>query len=344
MKKVIFCLVSLFLLKMILSEKSYSQVGINTTGAQPHESAMLDVSSTTKGFLPPRMTVNQRDIIASPAEGLIIFNTTTKCIEMYENNTWQEVWCADCLPPVQPSQIYGPSTIYPTYPSGDFYVDNAPGVTYTWTYSGGGCTFYSYANNTVTVLFSPSASSGVLSCVAHNQCGIPSIARQKNITLPFPCVVGTQAGGGTVFAIGNGKCFVATNIDQIVYINGVSWYNGTYTTTGAINSSMGGGQINTSMIMASQGYGIYAAKMCDDLILNDYNDWWLPSISELSLMYCQKNLIGNFSTDPITSWYWSSTEINSSTAQSINFNWGYTSDDTKNLMHSVRCIRSYNSY
>ena len=84
--------------------------------------------------------------------------------------------------------------------------------------------------------------------------------------------------------------------------------------------------------------------MCSDLVLNDYNDWWLPSISELSLMYCQKNLIGNFSTDPTTSWYWSSNETNNSSAQAINFNWGYTSNDTKNLMHSVRCIRNYNSY
>src|SRR6185295_14854583 len=47
-------------------------IGISSPGA----SAILDVSSTTKGFLMPRMTTAQRDAIVSPATGLSIFNTT----------------------------------------------------------------------------------------------------------------------------------------------------------------------------------------------------------------------------------------------------------------------------
>ena len=46
-------------------------------------SAVLEASSTTQGFLPPRMTSTQRDAIASPAEGLLIYNTTNKSIEAY---------------------------------------------------------------------------------------------------------------------------------------------------------------------------------------------------------------------------------------------------------------------
>ena len=41
-------------------------VGINADGSAANASAMLDVSSTTKGFLPPRMTGAQRNAIASP--------------------------------------------------------------------------------------------------------------------------------------------------------------------------------------------------------------------------------------------------------------------------------------
>ena len=48
-------------------------VGIGTTS--PNASAQLDVSSTSKGFLPPRMTASQRQAIANPAAGLMIWCT-----------------------------------------------------------------------------------------------------------------------------------------------------------------------------------------------------------------------------------------------------------------------------
>ena len=50
-------------------------VGINADGSAANSSAILDVSSTTKGFLPPRMTYVQREAITSPAIGLMIYCT-----------------------------------------------------------------------------------------------------------------------------------------------------------------------------------------------------------------------------------------------------------------------------
>ena len=70
MKKLIF-LIFLFC-------KVYAQTGIGTT--TPHASAKLDVSATNKGFLPPRialLSINDVATIASPATGLVIFNTAT---------------------------------------------------------------------------------------------------------------------------------------------------------------------------------------------------------------------------------------------------------------------------
>jgi uncharacterized protein (TIGR02145 family) len=66
---------------------SHAQVGIGTS--TPNASAELDVSSTTKGFLPPRLTAAQRDAITSPAVGLVIFNTSTNCLNFY-NGAWFE--------------------------------------------------------------------------------------------------------------------------------------------------------------------------------------------------------------------------------------------------------------
>jgi len=74
------CMKRVFLLSIVLflTVKIYAQnagVGINTTGANPHTSAMLDVSATNKGFLVPRMTMAQRIGIVSPATSLIIYQT-----------------------------------------------------------------------------------------------------------------------------------------------------------------------------------------------------------------------------------------------------------------------------
>ncbi len=60
-------------------------------GTAPAPSAMLDVSSTTKGLLPPRMTTAQRDAIASPAAGLLVYNTTTNRLNLRTATAWQEV-------------------------------------------------------------------------------------------------------------------------------------------------------------------------------------------------------------------------------------------------------------
>jgi hypothetical protein len=54
-------------------------------------SAVLQADSTTKGFLPPRMTTAQRDLIASPAAGLMIYNTSTNLLNFYNGSVWGAV-------------------------------------------------------------------------------------------------------------------------------------------------------------------------------------------------------------------------------------------------------------
>jgi hypothetical protein len=68
---------SSFLIFMLLlfSSALFAQVGINNDGSTPDPSAMLDVKSTSKGILVPRMTAEQRDAISNPAIGLLIFCT-----------------------------------------------------------------------------------------------------------------------------------------------------------------------------------------------------------------------------------------------------------------------------
>jgi hypothetical protein len=62
-------------LVFVFAMQLQAQVAVNTDGTQPDNSAMLDVKSTNKGMLVPRMTVAQRNAISSPATGLLVFCT-----------------------------------------------------------------------------------------------------------------------------------------------------------------------------------------------------------------------------------------------------------------------------
>lgn len=70
---------------MFLMQYSMAQVGINTTTPDP--SSMLDVSSTTKGMLTPRMTTAQKNLIASPANGLLVYDIDLKGFYYYDSTT-----------------------------------------------------------------------------------------------------------------------------------------------------------------------------------------------------------------------------------------------------------------
>jgi len=62
-------------------------IGIGVSA--PDASAKLDVASTTRGFLSPRMTETQRDAISSPATGLQIYNTTVDKYEIFTGTIWK---------------------------------------------------------------------------------------------------------------------------------------------------------------------------------------------------------------------------------------------------------------
>ena len=78
----------LFLCALFFSNCVISQVSINNTGAPPDSSAMLDVTSTNRGFLPPRMSHSALLGIKSPAEGLIVYDSTFHKPLYYNGTQW----------------------------------------------------------------------------------------------------------------------------------------------------------------------------------------------------------------------------------------------------------------
>ena len=84
MKKIIAVLTIFFVTGNVLAQS----LAINTDGSSANASAMLDVKSTAKGLLPPRMDSTQRNAIAAPATGLTIYNTSINAFQCYNGTAW----------------------------------------------------------------------------------------------------------------------------------------------------------------------------------------------------------------------------------------------------------------
>ena len=118
---------------------------------------------------------------------------------------------------------------------------------------------------------------------------------------------------------------------------GIQWYNGSYVTTGAISTAIGNGNTNTNTIVSVQGGGNYAAKLCDNLVLNGYSDWYLPSKDELNKLYLNKLSIGGFDSYH----YWRSSELFFDYAWGWNFGNGSQSSGYKYYAYKVRAVRAF---
>jgi hypothetical protein len=124
-------------------------------------------------------------------------------------------------------------------------------------------------------------------------------------------------------------------------------YTNTKTTLARIRrvqaKAIGMGQINTRLIVKAYGRGRYAARYADAMVLNGYDDWFLPSKDELNVMYSVLSTayprIGSYAR----SFYWSSSEYDFNNAWTVNFKDGQQFDREKWLLpdtvNGVKALR-----
>jgi uncharacterized protein (TIGR02145 family) len=91
MKTVLLCLL---ILSLSFSSKLQAQgvvINENNPNAVLDNTAVLELQSTAKGFLPPRLTTEQMQNIQNPAAGLVIYNLTIHCLELFNGTTWMSL-------------------------------------------------------------------------------------------------------------------------------------------------------------------------------------------------------------------------------------------------------------
>lgn len=169
--------------------------------------------------------------------------------------------------------------------------------------------------------------------------------QECSIALPVESIsIGDWAFGGIVGYILSpiDSGYVADEVHGFVVCEndlspGIHWYNGSYgQQTFATETQIGSAGRNSSKILNVQGPGNYAAMLCANFSSDGYDDWYLPSIEELRILYLNSNSIPGFS-----GMYWSSSEFE------IGFNYvrvifnGQYASRIKNQLLKVRAIRYF---
>lgn len=173
-----------------------------------------------------------------------------------------------------------------------------------------------------------------------------------NGNVPLSLLYGKTYQGGLIFYlnINDGSGMVATAEDQST---GVAWGCSGQVINGADGEALGTGRQNTMDILASCTTGNLAANLCNELNLNGYSDWFLPSKDELNLMWTNladsdgdgqnggandENNLGGFTGD----FYWSSTEFSDQKVWYQFFtNNGTQNNDFKTNLNRVRAARAF---
>ncbi len=230
-------------------------VGINSDGTAPDNSAILDVKSTSKGFLPPRMTRAERVAITSPVAGLMVFNTTTNCLEFYNGTIWM-----------------------------------------------------SLCGTTASVMVGDLYEGGIVAYIFQSS---------------DPGYIAEEYHG-----------LIVTTIDQSTSAN---WGCSGTAISGADGTAIGTGIQNTIDIMTGCATLGIAARICGDLVLQGYSDWYLPSKDELNKLYLNRVAIGGFTSG----FYWSSSESGSGNAWLQDLTSGSQGSFDKSLTLNVRAVRIF---
>jgi len=252
-KRSIIFLLNLFLI--FIGNNIFSQnVGINSTGALPNSSSMLDVDATDKGILIPRMTTAQRNAIIAPATSLMIFNTTTNCLEIFGGGIWQSIYCMCTGAPAVPGIVTGNISIC-SGTSNTYFISPVGGATsYTWT-APVGWTINS-GQGTISIGTTSSATSGDVCVASVNACGTSS---QSCLTVTVNTIPATPGSITGLTSVTNGQGGV---VYSIAAVPGATTYTWSVPSGSTITSGQGTTSITVTFGATSGDVCVTASNTC----------------------------------------------------------------------------------
>ncbi len=329
---------------MFMTIQNFAQIGINSNNGPADPSAGLDVRFTNKGFLMPRMTMQELSAIANPANGLMVICTdcgTIGAMCVFLSGNWVNVTL--CNPPAPQA-----GTQDPTGTQIIWNWNAAPNATgYKWNTTNDYNTAVDMGIKTSKIDTGLIAGSTYTRYVwAYNNCGVSS-ATTLNQALLYP---GMSYQGGIFFYLykpgdsgyvaGELHGLVAAPFDQS---NSAGW-GCDASFLGGTSTAIGKGLANTTLIVNGCSYteNPHAAQVCASLVLNGYSDWYLPSKEELNQLFLQKGAVGGFHDKE----YWSSSEYDAKNAWSVfmyNGEWDITNKMRIPYMtiNNTRAIRAF---
>ena len=214
-----------------------AQVSINTDNSTPDPSAMLDVKSTAKGVLLPRMTNAERDAIANPVPGLIIYNSEEKNLQIYEGPFWRSLYASGCEPQ-QPGGISGNS--YPgCNTTGMIYlIEDVPyASSYHWTIPADALITGGQGSTSITVSFG--TQSGNVSVRAESGCG-------NSAYTDLPIIIAIPDAPAAIIGNPAPECNVVGIVYYVDPVPGAANYHWTISSNATITGGQGSNSITVS--------------------------------------------------------------------------------------------------